>query len=157
MTPEQVERKRKYDREYSARRYAEVKDTPEFKAKCKLASQNFTEEQRARKRKSNRESAVRWRAKDPEKAKAYDNAHKRKTYRESPEKFLKKTSAWKKANVARVAANQVKWRNTDMGYLSSCKGNLARQLGVAAKDLPDELVEAKFAQLKVIRLVRDLG
>lgn len=157
MTPEQLERKRKYNREYSARKYAEVKDTPEFKAKCKLASQNRTEEQRARKRKSNRENAARWLAKDPEKVKAYHRAYKRKMYKESPEKVLKRSSAWKKANVARVAANQVKWRNTDMGYLSSCKGNLARQLGVAAKDLPDELVEAKSAQLKVIRLVRDLG
>ena len=102
MTPEQVERKRKYDREYSARRYAEG-------------------------------------------------------YRESAEKLLKRASAWKKANPARVAANQAKWRNTDIGYLSSCKSNLARQLGVIRKDLPDELVEAKFAQLKVIRLIRDLG
>ena len=153
MTPEQIERKKKYNREYSARRYAEVKDTPEFKAKCKLANQNRTEEQRARKR----ENAARWLAKDPEKVKAYHRAYKRKMYKESPEKVLKRSLAWKKANVARVAANQVKWRNTDMGYLSSCKGNLARQLGVAAKDLPDELVEAKFAQLKVIRLVRDLG
>ena len=153
MTPEQLERKRKYNREYSARKYAEVKDTPEFKAKCKLASQNRTEEQRARKR----ENAARWLAKDPEKVKAYHRAYKRKMYEESPEKVLKRSSAWKKANVARVAANQVKWRNTDMGYLSSCKGNLARQSGVASKDLPDELVAAKFAQLKVIRLVRDLG
>ena len=157
MTPEQLERKRKYNREYSARKYAEVKDTQEFKAKCKLASQNRTEEQRARKQKSNRENAARWLAKDPEKVKAYHRAYKRKMYEESPEKVLKRSSAWKKANVARVAANQVKWRNTDMGYLSSCKGNLARQSGVAAKDLPDELVAAKFAQLKVRKLIRDLG
>jgi hypothetical protein len=127
MTPEQLERKRKYDREYSAKRYAEVKGTPEFKTKCKLVRENFTKEQREQRTKSSRESAVRRRAENPE-----------------------------KARVARCAINK-KYFKTDKGYLTICKNNLAKRLGVSAKDLPDELVAAKFAQLKVIRLVRDLG
>ena len=127
MTPEQIERKRKYDREYFARRYAEVKGTPEFKAKCKLVRENFTKEQREQRTKSSRESAVRWCAENPEKARA-----------------------------ARCAISK-KYFKTDKGFLTICKNNLAKRLGVSSKDLPDELVAAKFAQLKVIRLIRDLG
>jgi hypothetical protein len=123
MTPEQLER----NREYSARHFAKVKDTPEFKAKCKLASQNITEEQRARKRKSTQEWDARQLAENPEKVRAANRVVNKKYYK------------------------------TDKGWLSMCKSNLAKRLGVSAKDLPDELVEAKAAQLKVRRLIRDLG
>lgn len=157
MTPEQIERRREYSRERAARYRAKVKDTPEFKAKVKLYKENRTEEQREQARKSRREYAARRRAKDPEKANAYKRALERKRYKESPEKHRAEILAWKKANVARVAANKVKWRKTDKCWLSICKDNLAKQLGVLRKDVPDELAEAKFAQLKVRRFVRDLG
>ena len=51
----------------------------------------------------------------------------------------------------------MEYSNSDNGRLSNCKGKLAARLGVATKDLPDELVAAKFAQLKVRKLIRDLG
>lgn len=127
MTPEQIERRRKNARERAAKYFAKVKDTPEFKAKAKLTKQNRTEEQRARGRKSTQEWAARQRAEKPEKVRAAARDRNKK------------------------------YEKTDKGWLSSCKGNLAKQLGVFRKDLPEELVEAKAAQLKVIRLVRDLG
>jgi hypothetical protein len=127
MTPEQIERRRKNAREGAAKYFAKVKDTPEFKAKAKLAKQNRTEEQRARGRKSTQEWAARQRAEKPEKVRAAARDRNKK------------------------------YEKTDKGWLSSCKGNLAKRLGVFRKDLPEELVEAKVAQLKVIRLVRDLG
>ena len=124
MTPEQIERRRKNSRERAARHRAKVKDTPAFKAKRKLAIENFTEKQREQVRKNGREHAARQRAKDPEKLNAYKREH---------------------------------WANSDKGGILSCRYRLAVQLGVFRKDVPDELVEAKFAQLKVRRLVRDLG
>ena len=157
MTPEQIERRRKNARERAARYRAKVKDTPEFKAKVKLYKENRTEEQREQTRKSSREYAARRRAKDPEKANAYHRALERKWRKESPEKHRAEVLAWQKANSAKVAAKQAKFRKTDKGWFSSCKDNLAKQLGVFRKDLPDELVEAKFAQLKVRKLIRDLG
>jgi ABC-type Fe2+-enterobactin transport system substrate-binding protein len=128
MTPEQIERRRKNNVEKSARKYAKVKDTPEFKVKRKLARENLTEEQRAQKI----EVRQKWMA---------------KTLAENPEKIYTP-----KYRIARA-----KWYKTDKGRRMSCKGKLAARLGVSVKDLPDELVEAKFAQLKVKRLVRDLG
>jgi len=128
MTPEQIERRRKNKLEYSSRKYARVKDTPEFKAKCKLARENLTEEQRAQKI----EVRQKWFA---------------KTLAENPEKIY----------TPKYRITRAKWCKTDTARRISCKGKLAARLGVSAKDLPDELVEAKFAQIKVKRLVRDLG
>jgi hypothetical protein len=157
MTLEQLERRREYSRERAARYRAKVKDTPEFKAKVKLYKENRTEEQREQARKSRREYAARRRAKDPEKANAYKSALKRKKNKETPEKYRKANLAWVRANPVKAAAAKAKWLKSDKGWLSSCKDNLAKRLGVFRKDVPVELVEAKFAQLKVIRLVRDLG
>lgn len=117
----------------------------------------MTLEQLERKRKSNREYAARYRAKNLEKAKAYMNAHMRSAYKKSPEKYREKTYAWVKENPVKAAAAYAKWSTSDKGKLSSCRRKLAARLGVFARDVPDELVAAKFAQLKVIRLVRDLG
>ena len=117
MTPEQIERGREAHRVRSAIYRAKVKDTPEFKAKCKLVRENRTEEQRAQ---------------------ARDRRRK-----------------WRQTIKSRIV--RAKYRNSDKGQLYCCRHKLAEQLGVAAKHLPDELVAAKFAQLKVKRLIRDLG
>jgi hypothetical protein len=117
----------------------------------------MTPEQLERKRKRAREYAARKRAKDPEKLNAYNSALKRKKHKETPEKYRKANLAWARANPVKAAAAKAKWLKSDKCWLLDCKRKLARQLGISRKDVPGELVEAKFAQLKVRRLIRDLG
>jgi hypothetical protein len=117
----------------------------------------MTPEQIERRREYNREYAARKRAKDPEKVNAYNSAHKRKRLKETPEKYRKANLAWVMANPVKAAAAKAKWLKSDRCWFLNCKQKLAMQLGISRKDVPDELVEAKFAQLKVIRLIRDLG
>ena len=117
----------------------------------------MTPEQIERRREYSREYAARKRAKDPEKVNAYNSALKRKWNKENPEKYRKANLAWVRANPVKAAAAKAKWNKSDKCWFLDCKQKLAMQLGVFRKDVPDELVEAKFAQLKVRKLIRDLG
>ena len=117
----------------------------------------MTPEQIERRREYNREYAARKRAKDPEKVNAYNSALKRKRSKENPEKYRKANLAWVRANPVKAAAAKAKWIKSDKCWLLDCKQKLAMQLSISRKDVPVELVEAKFAQLKVRKLIRDLG
>ena len=117
----------------------------------------MTPEQLERRREYNREYAARKRAKDPEKVNAYNSALKRKRSKENPEKYRKANLAWVRANPVKAAAAKAKWNKSDKCWLLDCKQKLAMQLSISRKDVPVELVESKFAQLKVRRLIRDLG
>ena len=117
----------------------------------------MTLEQIERRREYNREYAARKRAKDPEKVNAYNSALKRKRSKENPEKYRKANLAWVRANPVKAAAAKAKWNKSDKCWLLDCKQKLAMQLSISRKDVPVELVEAKFAQLKVRKLIRDLG
>jgi hypothetical protein len=117
----------------------------------------MTPEQLERRREYNRAYSARKRAKDPEKLNAYNSALKRKKHKETPEKYRKANLAWVRANPVKAAAAKTKWLKSDKCWFSDCKAKLAARLGVSRKDVPNELVEAKFAQLKVRRLARDLG
>lgn len=88
-----------------------------------------------------REQARRWRDKNREHVREKDRAWKRANRDKKSPTSPEYQKAWRAANPELVRRNSV-------------KNEMARSIGVSMKIVPEELVDAKLAQLAVRRLVK---
>ena len=174
MTLEQLEKKRKSNREYMARvraanpekdrekqrewrrnnpdkwkeyhdkYYAKVKDTPEFKERRKQEIINFTKEQRAKRQKSSREYATRNRIENSEKI----NEKRRGYYNANPVIYRKYTRDWIKNNWDTYIECRRKRYPKDY---------VAKIMGVSVKEVPDEIVQAQEVYMKLKKAIYALA